>query len=72
MSLCTPVYVCTILQGLFEYVKPEWQERPHPKVNEGKFKEFGGNVAPRPLNPSEGQLQVYPSRAEVNGVAAPR
>ena len=59
-------------QGLYEYAKPAWQERPRPQVDEGKVKSFGQNVAPRPLNPSEKQLQLYPVAMEINGVEAPR
>ena len=60
------------LQGLYEYAKPSWQERPCPQVDEGKVKNFGQNVAPRPLNPAEKQLQLYPVAMEINGVEAPR
>jgi len=60
------------LQGLYEYAKPAWQERPRPKVDEEKVKTFGQNVAPRPLNPAENQLQLYPVTMEVDGVKAPR
>lgn len=60
------------LQGLYEYAKPSWQERPRPQVDEGKVKNFGQNVAPRPLNPAEKQLQLYPVAMEINGVEAPR
>ena len=59
-------------QGLYEYAKPAWQERPRPQVDEGKVKNFGQNVAPRPLNPAEKQLQLYPVAMEINGVEAPR
>ena len=59
-------------QGLYEYAKPVWQERPRPQVDEGKVKNFGQNVAPRPLNPAEKQLQLYPVAMEINGVEAPR
>ena len=59
-------------QGLYEYAKPAWQERPRPQVDEGKVKNFGQNVAPRPLHPAEKQLQLYPVAMEINGVEAPR
>ena len=59
-------------QGLYEYAKPAWQERPRLKVDEEKLKHFRQNVAPRPLNPAENQLQLYPVTMEVNGVKAPR
>ena len=36
------------------------------------MKHFGQNVAPRPLNPAEKQLQLYPVAMEINGVEAPR
>ena len=35
-------------------------------------KTFGQNGAPRPLNPAENQLQLYPVTMEVDGVKAPR
>ena len=47
-------------QGLYEYAKPAWQERPRPKVDEEMVKTFGQNGAPRLLNPAENQLQLYP------------
>lgn len=66
----TCVFAC--LQGLYEYVKPAWQERPRPQVDEDKVKVFGGNVAPRPLNPAENQVQLYPLTSEVDGAKVPR
>ena len=55
-------------QGLYEYAKPAWQEQPCPQVDEGKVKNFGQNVAPRPLNPAEKQIQLYPVAMEINRV----
>lgn len=46
-------------EGLFEYVKPSWQDRPRPQVDHDTLPTFGQNVPPRPLNPSESQVQVY-------------
>ena len=63
---------CFMLQGLYEYVKPAWQSRPRPKVDEEKVKVFGQNVAPRPLNPDENQALVYPVTMEIDGVETPR
>ena len=59
-------------QGLYEYVKPAWQTKPHPKLDEEKVKRFGQNVAPRPLNPSQKELQLYPVATEIHGSQAPR
>ncbi len=59
-------------QGLMEYVKPSWMERPRPVVDQDKLKDFGANVAPRPLNPAQNQLQIYPTTMEIDGAQAPR
>ena len=61
-----------VLQGLYEYVKPAWQKRPRPQIDEEKFTNFGKNVAPRPLNPSQKEMQVYPVTMEIEGSQAPR
>ena len=58
-------------EGLYEYVKPAWQSRPRPQIDEEKVKKFGSNVAPRPLNPSNKELQCYPVTMEVEGSEAP-
>ena len=63
-------YVYT--QGLYEYVKPAWQARPRPQINEEKVKKFGENVAPRPLNPGQKEIQLYPATTEIAGIQAPR
>ena len=60
------------MQGLYEYVKPKWQPRARPKVDDEKVKSFGQNVAPRPLNPDEKQALVYPVAMEIDGVKTPR
>lgn len=49
------------VQGLYEYAKPSWQQRARPTVNEQALTKFGSNVAPRPLNPSANEQQVYSS-----------
>ena len=59
-------------QGLYEYVKPSWQTKPHPQINDEKVKNFGQNVAPRPLNPSQKEAQLYPVTMEIAGIQAPR
>ena len=61
-----------LCQGLYEYVKPSWQERVRPTVDENKLKSFGANVAPRPLNPTQGELQVYPATGRINDADMPR
>lgn len=48
-------------EGLYEYAKPSWQQRARPTVNEQALTKFGSNVAPRPLNPSANEQQVYSS-----------
>lgn len=58
-------------EGLYEYVKPVWQTKPHPQVDEEKVKKFGQNIAPRPLNPSQKELQLYPITTEIEGSQAP-
>ncbi len=55
-----------------EYVKPAWMDRPHPVVDHDKLSDFGANVAPRPLNPDQKQLQLYPTTMEIDGAQAPR
>ena len=74
-----PNTLCTIMrtflylsQGLYEYVKPSWQTKPHPQINDEKVKNFGQNVAPRPLNPSQKEAQLYPVTMEIAGIQAPR
>jgi len=32
------------LQGLYEYVRPSWEERPRPKVDEFDMKSFGSTT----------------------------
>eukprot|EP00051_Salpingoeca_urceolata_P026434 m.477280 g.477280 ORF g.477280 m.477280 type:complete len:849 (-) comp20800_c0_seq1:212-2758(-) len=41
-------------EGLYEYAKPAWQPRYRPQPADDVSK-FGGNLPPRPLNPSLGQ-----------------
>ena len=60
------------MQGLYEYVKPSWQERPRPKVDEEAVKAFGNSVPPRPLNPSKDQHHHYAVTAEIEGHNVPR
>ena len=60
------------LQGLYEYVKPSWQERPHPEVDQELVKVFGQNIPSRPLNPSVNELQLYPMSSEMDGIKVPR
>jgi len=50
---------------LYEYAKPSWQQRAYPTVNEQVLAKFGNNVAPRPLNPSINQEQVYSNNGGV-------
>ncbi|XP_033095487.1 aldehyde dehydrogenase family 16 member A1-like, partial [Anneissia japonica] len=38
--------------GLYEYVKPAWQERPHPQPVEEDLKIFGATVPSIPADPS--------------------
>ena len=59
-------------QGLYEYVKPSWQSRARPTIDEDKVKSFGANVAPRPVNPLQGQQQVYPATGRINDTEMPR
>ena len=65
-------FVHVHVQGLYEYVKPSWQVKPHPQLDEEKVKTFGQSVAPRPLNPSQNELQVYLVATEVKGSQVPR
>ncbi|KAL5479194.1 hypothetical protein EMCRGX_G022685 [Ephydatia muelleri] len=58
-------------EGLFEYVKPIWQTRPRPLVNEQLLKSFGNVVSPRPLNPAYNEIQLYEPTVEINATAAP-
>ncbi len=39
-----------LLQSLFEYVKPVWEKRVYPAVEEYDVSKFG--TAPGPLNPT--------------------
>jgi len=47
----TSVMLCreyTCLQGLFEYVRPSWEERPRPCAAELDLKSFGSTTPDRP------------------------
>ena len=61
------------MRGLHSFLRRVYMSMPstRPKVDE-KVKTFGQNVAPRPLNPAENQLQLYPVTMEVDRVKAPR
>lgn len=59
-------------QGLYEYVRPKWQARPRPQVDEEKVKSFGTAVAPRPLNPLKGEQQCYSATGKLGEVELPR
>jgi aldehyde dehydrogenase (NAD+) len=58
-------------EGLYEYVKPSWQKRLKPKVDEDGVKTFGSSVPPRPLNPSKDQHHSYAITSELQGHAVP-
>ena len=59
-------------QGLYEYVRPKWQSRPRPIVDEEKVKSFGTAVPPRPLNPLKGEQQSYAATGKLGEVELPR
>jgi len=48
------------MQGLYEYVRPSWEERPRPKVGEFDMKSFGSTTPDRPTaaNNAVTELQV--------------
>jgi len=48
------------MQGLFEYVRPSWEERPRPKVGEFDMKSFGSTTPDRPTatNIAVTELQI--------------
>ena len=41
----------SILKGLYEYVKPSWQNRVRTKIANYDIKKFGSTSPPRPKNP---------------------
>ena len=47
-------------EGLYDYVRPVWQKPVCPEIDEEKVQNFGSNLAPRPLNPSQ-LVQGYPT-----------
>jgi hypothetical protein len=36
------------MQGLYEYVRPRWEDRPRPEVGQFDVKNFGSTVPNRP------------------------
>ena len=61
-----------LIKGLFEYVRPKWQKRARPVVDEQKVNSFGASVASRPLNPLKAEQQTYPPVGNLEGTALPR
>ena len=59
-------------QGLYEYILPKWQARPHPQVDEKNWQSFGTAVPPRPLNPLKGEQQSYAATGKLGEVELPR
>ena len=43
-----PIDVCYATQGLYEYVRPSWEQRPRPKVDGFDMKSFGSTTPHRP------------------------
>lgn len=39
---------------MYEYMRPSWEERARPVVDEAKLASFGSTVPGRPLNPNDG------------------
>ncbi|XP_067674449.1 aldehyde dehydrogenase family 16 member A1-like [Haliotis asinina] len=53
-------------EGLYEYVRPEWQERPRPGIVQVNMKTFGATVPGRPtIN------DIDKNEIQVNGVKMP-
>ena len=46
------------LQGLYEYVKPNWQGKARPDVAEFDLKNFGPPSFPHVLNPNENPVST--------------
>eukprot|EP00800_Vazella_pourtalesii_P016613 TRINITY_DN4830_c1_g1_i1.p1 TRINITY_DN4830_c1_g1~~TRINITY_DN4830_c1_g1_i1.p1 ORF type:complete len:684 (+),score=167.23 TRINITY_DN4830_c1_g1_i1:35-2053(+) len=57
-------------EGLYEYIRPTWQHRVRPVVDEAKYASFGSNIAPRPLNPCQ-LSQGYPTIGNINTQEVP-
>ncbi|KXJ06145.1 aldehyde dehydrogenase family 16 member A1 [Exaiptasia diaphana] len=45
-------------EGLYEYVSPSWQDRPHPDVSDFDVKTFGAMVPASVKNPNENPVKV--------------
>lgn len=58
-------------EGLYEYVRPKWQKRSRPQVDDEKVRTFGTTVPSRPLNPLKGEQQSYPGVGKMGDVELP-
>ena len=47
-----------LLQGLYEYVRPSWEERPRPTVGELDMKSFGSTTPDRPTSTDNAMMEV--------------
>ena len=47
-----------LLQGLYEYVRPSWEERPRPAVDELDMKSFGSTTPDRPTSTDNATMKV--------------
>lgn len=62
-----------IVQGLYEYVCPLWQERPRPAVDDYDVKSFGSSVPARVMNPNSNPLKLPGSSSgKLEGIVPPR
>jgi hypothetical protein len=62
------IYWTISAQGLYEYARPAWEERPRPQVEEFDLKKFGATTQERPSiekNADHHDIQA-------NGVVLPR
>ena len=48
-----------MLQGLYEYVRPSWEERLHPAVGELDMKSFGNTTPDRPTSTDNATMEVH-------------
>eukprot|EP00118_Oscarella_pearsei_P025258 m.307845 g.307845 ORF g.307845 m.307845 type:complete len:868 (+) comp42934_c0_seq1:915-3518(+) len=58
-------------EGLYEYVRPSWQQKVRPDVKDTSMKSFGESIPPRPLNPSQKQAITYSPVTEISGSKVP-
>ncbi|XP_065188322.1 aldehyde dehydrogenase family 16 member A1-like [Sycon ciliatum] len=58
-------------EGMYEYLRPSWEERARPVVDEKKLATFATTVPGRPLNPNDGHGALIHPIGEQSGHIVP-